>query len=183
MSNNRYSGAYSRRRYSNFSAASSGTKSSLGASVDNPANPNPDVCTLRVQFDASQGRVTAAGMQDGSVTVRKGTQVTIEATPKDGYRFKLWDMSFRTPAGTDPTANPITLTVNGNNTVKAVFESVKPLEEPPTTPSPTPTPSTPTPSTPAAGIADKAVAFAKKWWWALLIVGYIVYKEREGGRK
>lgn len=32
-------------------------------------------------------------------------------------------------------------------------------------------------------IIEKAKPFVKKWWWAILIVGYIIYKERKGGLK
>lgn len=108
MSNRQYSGAYSRRRYSNYSAAAA-KNAATGSATFGTASDNDDpqaMCTLRVSCIASMGRVTASGMQDGQVTVRKGSQVTLEATPRDGYRFVRWDIASRLPAGIDNTPPP-----------------------------------------------------------------------------
>ena len=34
-----------------------------------------------------------------------------------------------------------------------------------------------------ATLTGKAKAFLKKWWWALAILAYIIYKERKGGKQ
>lgn len=36
---------------------------------------------------------------------------------------------------------------------------------------------------PSGGIVETAKPFVKKWWWAILIVAYVVYKEWKGGSK
>lgn len=187
MSNRQYSGAYSRRRYSNYSAAAA-KNAATGSATFGTASDNDDpqaMCTLRVSCIASMGRVTASGMQDGQVTVRKGSQVTLEATPRDGYRFVRWDIASRLPAGTDTTANPITLTVNGNTTVTAVFAKTEsPLIDYPEIKPDGPAPAPVTIITSAASDpVATAIALAKKYWWALLIVGYIIYDSRKGGQK
>lgn len=40
-----------------------------------------------------------------------------------------------------------------------------------------------TPTGPASGLAQKAMAFARQWWWAILIAAFVAYDAWKGGRK
>lgn len=185
--NNRYSGAYSRRRYSNFT-----TTADTPLKDTDGTDGSTQQVTLRVDFDASLGRVTAAGMKDGAITAPKGTQVTLEATPIGSARFVCWSLPVKNNSVKD-TANKITLTLTGNERIKAVFAGEQQKENIQVaphvlTPEPSPSPSPVNPTVNyldagGAGLMDKAMSFAKKWWWALLIVAYLVYKETKGGSK
>ena len=156
---------------------------------------------VHVRWDTSMGRVTSPGsnMQNGELTVRSGDLVTLEATPDQGYHFVHWNgapLSGRTD-------NRVQFNVNNNYTIKAVFAKDNPnggdnppgngepndpnkeipggggggIDVPPTrVPEIDPTPVSET-------LTEKAMAFVKQWWWALLIVGYIAYKEMKGGKK
>ena len=185
MSNMKYQGAYSRRRYSNYSSEVIGTAETA------------QKVTLYVDYNKTLGRVTSAGMNDGAVTAPKGTQVKLEATPIGSARFVCWNTKFKLPVAAN--TNPLTLTLNQNERITAVFAAdlttdepvvVEPhVIEPPVIdpnvidPDEKPTPVNIPDFSAGAGLVDKAVAFAKKWWWALLIAAYIVYKETKGGSK
>jgi endoglucanase len=58
------------------------------------------------------GTVTAS---PSSTKVKKGTSVTFTATPSTGYTFKAWS------GASTSTSNPLTLTINENTTLTAVF--------------------------------------------------------------
>ncbi len=70
------------------------------------------------------------GSENCSVTPGPGnweypaeTQVNLEATAGEGYRFLRWDGG---PAENGLTATEITITMDGNYTITAVFESIDP---------------------------------------------------------
>lgn len=60
------------------------------------------------------------GSVSGGGTYMSGTTATISATPKNGYRFVRWQDS--------NTQNPRTVTVTGNATYTAYFESVEGID-------------------------------------------------------
>lgn len=150
------------------------------------------------------------GTMHASMSVQYGNSVTLVATPKAGYRFVRWEgciiagkpnmtvsnhqvvqqiFSDRTlyavfaPEGGNPGGGGSSETPSGGggNTINKDPINPNPVN-------PTPNPVNPVypvnPVNPNGGdITGKAVAFAKKWWWAILIVGYIAYKEMKGGRR
>ncbi|MCR4812141.1 MAG: leucine-rich repeat protein [Bacteroidales bacterium] len=59
---------------------------------------------------------TSMGSASGGGTYNQGTSVTISATPNSGYRFVRWQ--------DNNTTNPRTITVTGNATYTAYFESI-----------------------------------------------------------
>ena len=166
----------------------------------------PTYHTVAVVYNSTRGTVAGNGLTpepgypDGngqmraSMSVQNGNSVTLTAQPKQGYRFVRWEGLTVAGKLNQTSANPqIVQQVFANLNLKAVFEpesgggSDDPHDKPnPDEPTPggTPTPGN-DPNMPMgpASLANKAIAFAKQWWWALLIVGYIVYKEMKGGRQ
>ena len=71
---------------------------------------------------APQYTLTASAGDGGSVSTlggsyKKGTQVSITATPSEGYRFAGWSNG--------SSDNPLTLTLNSNTSITANFEEIK----------------------------------------------------------
>jgi hypothetical protein len=67
---------------------------------------------------------TAGGTTDpteGSYSYIAGTNVTVAASPSAGYNFGRWLLD-----GASKTDNPITVTMDANHTLQAVFEDVTP---------------------------------------------------------
>lgn len=181
-------------------------------------------CTLSVKCSPEAGgKVTGVNLQDGSVSVKKGDNVRLTATPKAGYHFVKWQGA-PVSSPSERTNPSISFPVSTNCNVLALFEADKPLNEEPHAPS-NPngtfsdnphTPASPSgtfgeepykpaseypaggevikeePAGPASGSGGsnnhgtdtfgQAMAFAKKWWWAILIAIYIIYKEK-GAKK
>ena len=189
MSNQAYNGAYSRRRYSNLS-------------LDQTASERPDLhvegsdpidikkVTLKVSWNGAMGRVNGSGnfqispdtpACEASATVIAGTSVTLTATPDAGYHFVGW----RGAPVEGVTSQSVNIRVADNYNVSAVFapdtpgehhdlggdhdhDAEKPygyLDQP------------------QGSIVDQVKPFVKKWWWAILIVAYIAYKEWKGARQ
>lgn len=72
--------------------------------------------------DLSQYVLTVTAGEGGSVsteggTYDEGTEVTITATPAEGYEFVGWE-------GSSSTDNSLTITVNSNESLNAVFELI-----------------------------------------------------------
>jgi ribosomal protein L11 len=78
----------------------------------------PDEFTLSIKTEG-QGSVTRSPDQD---TYTDGERVTLTAAPSSGWSFKQWkgDLSVST--------NPVTITIDKNKSVTAVFEEVPPDE-------------------------------------------------------
>lgn len=163
-------------------------------------SPNyPANHTLSVGWDGTMGRVTANGLQDGQMTVPTGAQVTLSATPKDGYVFRRW--TGRQFAGNVQSNESRTITMTMPDADVSLYaEFAKAVDSPgggggtpgggqSDDPNPgngggyTPNADTTGASLAGGGIAEKALAFAKQWWWAIAIVAYLVWKERKGGGK
>lgn len=199
-----YSGAYSRRRFSNADV------SNLSANyTEDPSDVKKR--NLTVRFNGLIGRVAGEGLTVGSevppcvasATVTDGVSVTIVAQPFAGYHFVKW-VGAPVNGYTSPTQ---TIKMTANYDITAIFEA----DDPGTTP-----PNGNTDGGPVGGDHDHDAekpdgyqykpqggstgvlaflgvypmqgesnlrAFVRKYWWAILIVGYIAYKEWKGARQ
>ncbi len=89
----------------------------------------PGIALAAATVEAGQPRdyiVSTTSTKGGSVTgdgqFKKGDQVTLTATPEDGYIFKEWQVVKGNVQLSDKTANPITFTMpSGDVTMRAVF--------------------------------------------------------------
>ena len=70
---------------------------------------------------ATNGTVAIEGFEGTSATVEEGTEVTIVATPAEGYQFISWADAMNTDVSTEAT---YTFTVNGNVYLEAWFEAI-----------------------------------------------------------
>lgn len=151
--------------------------------------------TVNVRYDETMGQVTGSGFSQGSLTAQVGASVTLKATPKAGYEFVRWS-----GAPVDGKTTPsVTFQVNSNYDLVAVFRKTT-VTSGTTSAADTPgsghvvggsgggstfgTSSNPveTPTEDSPNGFDLK-AFLKKWWWAIAIAAYIIYKEKEGGSK
>ena len=82
-----------------------------------------------VKVISPDGNGTASASPDKAVA---GTEITLTATPKDGYRFKEWQVV--SPAGLVITNNKFTMP-DSNVEVKAIFEEDAPAPTAPAKPS------------------------------------------------
>lgn len=151
--------------------------------------------TVKVHWNASMGAVANPSLNDGRIVVRSGDYVTLTASARSGYRFVKWTGGPSTVGG--KTAATVGFNANNDYDITAVFEADSPLN-------PGGTPDDPgtiitggnggtggnpagSPYVPNAGGTpsplDAAIAFAKKWWWALLIAACLVYDFKKGGPK
>ncbi len=76
--------------------------------------PEPETVVVQYTLTVSAGdggNVTNGGTFD------EGTDVTITATPNEGYRFIGWE-------GNDSTSESLTVTINSNQTYGAIFEFI-----------------------------------------------------------
>ncbi|NLD92803.1 MAG: cellulase family glycosylhydrolase [Fibrobacter sp.] len=76
-----------------------------------PKTQNTDSAMIMTSVQGG-GTVT---MSPSSTKVKKGTEVTFTAVPSTGYSFKAWS------GASTSTSNPLTLTINENTTLTAVF--------------------------------------------------------------
>ena len=150
-------------------------------------------CTVNVQWNATMGSVHNDLMQNGSIAVSQGSSIKLKATPKAGYHFVKWTGGPRTVDGS--TAEEVQFAVASNCTINAVFEADTPEN---------PGGENPGGENPGGGypggnggeqvsytnygivkndFIGPVLSFVKKWWWALLIVAYIVYDSKKGGPK
>ena len=165
--------------------------------------------TVEVRWDGDMGQVNcssplsygqADGEKTGSISVIQGDSITLTAAHNSGYHFVKWS-GIPIAGKTTPT---VQLNVNNNYNVRAIFakddngggggggdndDSGHVIGE---------TDDPPTPGTnggggnggsgfdftpPDANIITKAEAFAKKYWWAILIAIYLYYNSKKGGSK
>ena len=74
------------------------------------SEPEPVVVQYTLTVTAGDGgNVTNGG------TIDEGTEVTIIATPSEGYRFTGWE-------GNDSTSESLTITLNSNQTLQPIFK-------------------------------------------------------------
>ena len=83
-----------------------------------PEPPAPTQYTLTVTAGEGGTVSTEGGTYD------EGTEVTITATPNDGYEFVGWE-------GSNSDSNSLTVTLNGDTTVQALFAQLPVLILPP----------------------------------------------------
>jgi hypothetical protein len=104
------------KQFSSWSGDASGSSNPVTVTMNAPKN-------VTANFIAGT-TYTLTLTQAGSGTVTKnpnlscyasGSTVQLTATPASGYQFQNWS------GGVTGTANPITVTMNGNKTVKATF--------------------------------------------------------------
>ena len=76
-----------------------------------PESPAPTQYTLTVTAGEGGTVSTEGGTFD------EGTEVTVTATPDEGYVFVRWE-------GSDSTENSLTITLNSNESLNAVFELI-----------------------------------------------------------
>lgn len=202
MSKQAYNGAYSRRRFSNFEIETGG---SMGAT------PAPKV--LKVAWNGTMGSVSGTGgfrvSQEttppsyGLATVGAGDTVKLTATANPGYHFVRWNG----PVTGKITSNPVDVKMTQHCEVIAVFAPDTPGEHPSDNPS-----GGNGGEPPVSGggngnggngngngngnggnhtsglyggsfVDQKLIPFVRQWWWAILIVAYIAYKEWKGARQ
>lgn len=199
MNKQTYQGAYSRRRFSNFEIETGG---SMGAI------PAPKV--LKVAWNGTMGSVSGTGgfrvSQEttppsyGLATVGAGDTVKLTATANAGYHFVRWNGIVTVK----DTSNPVDVKMTQNCEVIAVFAPDTPGEHPSDNPSGGNGGEPPvsgggngnggngngngnggnhTNGLYGGSIVDQVKPFVKKWWWAILIVAYIAYKEWKGARQ
>lgn len=163
--------------------------------------------TVQVQWNGEMGRVTCSSpltydqgspANSGSVVVSAGSMITLEAVHKDGYHFVKWQ---GVPIAGKTDAS-VPFNVNNNYNIRAIFakddngggggggngnsdddggQVIGKTDNPPT-PGSGETPANTTNSTTSTGdTTGKVMTFVKKYWWAILIVGYLYYKNKKGG--
>ena len=202
-----YQGAYSRRRFSNAAVVSgissdyqqdpgSGSGNGLNIGVGDGTDIHlQNFKTLSVKWDSSKGSVTGSGNFNardgfGLATAAPGDTITLTARANQGYHFVKWGGGVLTSTN---TSNPISIKMNTSVEVTAVFAKDSDDGTPPPGGNDDPGPlgyeggeNPPSgsgsngryDSYPRDNTMDKVKSFVKKWWWAILIVAYIVYKER-----
>ena len=179
MNKQAYSGAYSRRFNDAELLASKPT-------VSAHKQLNLEIKTLNVSWNGAMGKVTGTGnyavdtsntpANSGKATAIKGDSIKLTATADKGYHFSHWE---GTPIKSvlDPE---ISIQMMNDYNVTAVFEADK---QDPETPTGGGNGASPTGTSTVGVIVEKAKPFVKKWWWAILIVAYIAYKEWKGAKK
>lgn len=104
----------------------------LSSTTTSPATftmPATEV-TIKAEFEAIQYTVNATGVDNGSASANpanaaQGVEVSLTATPDDGFEFKQWVVVSGGVTLSSATANPATFTMPGNDvTVKAEFEAI-----------------------------------------------------------
>jgi len=78
--------------------------------------PEPEVSQYTLTVTAGEGGTVST---EGG-TYDEGTEVTITATPEEGYDFVGWE-------GSDSDSNSLTVTLNGNTSVQAIFSLISSL--------------------------------------------------------
>ena len=83
------------------------------APVIQTPQPEPEPVEYTLTVTAAEGGTVST---DGG-TYDEGTEVTITATPDEGYRFSGWE-------GNDSTSESLTITLNADQTLQALFELI-----------------------------------------------------------
>ena len=78
--------------------------------------PEPEVSQFTLTVTAGEGGTVST---EGG-TYDEGTEVTITASPAEGYRFVNWE-------GNSSTSDSLTITLNSNQTYTALFELIPPI--------------------------------------------------------
>jgi len=94
------------------STESNGDDGSNGDSGSNVNGGNTTMYTLTVNASPS----SAGTVSPAQASYASGTQATITATPVSGYAFSRWS------GASTSTSNPLSITMNGDKSLTAVFE-------------------------------------------------------------
>ena len=154
------------------------------AAVQQPPTP-PTQHRLTVNWNPERGTVTGGGLTGGQMTVGDGDTVTLTATPHPGYRFEGWQGLQLAGNMQTNKSHTITLTVSHDITLTASFVAEdNPGGGDPGNGDPgNGDPGNGGGNSTGGGTLDQAKAFARKWWWAILIAAYLIYKETKGKKK
>ena len=95
-------------------------------STDEEETITPTVQTLEPEEQVKQYTLTVTSAEGGTVssegwTFEEGTEITFTATPSEGYRFIGWE-------GNDSTNESLTITLNADQTLRALFELIPPVQ-------------------------------------------------------
>ncbi len=139
-----------------------------------------------VSWDSKMGSVNGDGLvlssearaSSGQLAAAQGSTVSLTASPLAGYKFVAWHGA---PVE-GKTSKTVSFQMNANYAIRAEFASEKQSTGGGGTGGGGTDPETPSVVSPA-GTGFGLMSFVKKWWWAILIVAYIVYKDRKGGSK
>ena len=92
-----------------------------GTATINILIPAPKVYAVMAEYDATMGSVACGEETDFEIgEYEKNTEITLTATPKDGYKFMNWTVNVGEDENTE-TANPLTITVTADMTITANF--------------------------------------------------------------
>jgi len=91
-------------------------------SVVKPTTPEPEPEVTQYTLTVTAGEGGTVSTEGG--TYDEGTEITITATPAEGYEFIGWE-------GSDSESNSLSITLNGNTTVQALFAQLPVLILPP----------------------------------------------------
>lgn len=176
-------------RFSNFEVGSSGAIDTSDIKVVAFVGWNKNMGSVKADglVYASNERVPSSGQ----INTTKGNSVTLEAVPLAGYHFVCWQGG---PVD-GSTNSQVTVTLNAPCTIKAVFTPDSVTVTPGSNGEPgnlNMTPADVTTNTNAntlyrfLGVYPKygetyLKAFVRKYWWAIAIVAYIVWKKTKGG--
>jgi hypothetical protein len=78
--------------------------------------PQPEPEKVTVQYTLTVSASSGGSVTDGG-TFDEGTEVTVTATPNEGYRFTGWE-------GNSSSSGSLTVTLNSNETYQALFELI-----------------------------------------------------------
>ena len=76
-----------------------------------PQEPEPDPTQYTLAVSAGEG----GSVSTEGGTYDEGTSITVTASPDEGYEFIGWE-------GNDSDSNSLTITLNGNTNVQALFQ-------------------------------------------------------------
>ena len=96
----------------NYSCSSDDDDSAVSSVIQTPT-PEPEETTTQYTLTVSAGEGGSVSSEGG--TYDDGTEVKITATPKQGNEFIGWE-------GSDETSNEITIQLNSNLNIKALFK-------------------------------------------------------------
>ena len=92
-----------------------------GAATISILIPAPKMYAILAEYDATMGSVACGEETDFEIgEYEKNTEITLTATPKDGYKFVNWTEKVGEDENTK-TANPLTITVTADMTITANF--------------------------------------------------------------
>jgi len=96
----------------------SGSSSSYNPPSSDYGSSSSATTTTVTQYSLTVSAGTGGSVSTSGGTYDDGSSVSITATPNDGYEFTGWN-------GSDSTSSTITITINSNTTIQALFNQVQ----------------------------------------------------------